>query len=626
MTTQSAWRDQSSPGSPPTDDQAASGSIVGGRYELQVAIGHGGMGTVWRATDTLLRRDVAVKEVILPPTMPQSEKDALCERTLREARAAAALSHPSVVQVYDVVTDANRPWIVMELLEARSLADMVIDDGPLSPRAVAKIGIAMLGALEVAHAAGVLHRDVKPANVLICADGRCVLTDFGVARLPTESNLTTPGMVLGSPHFISPERAVGGPFGPPSDLFSLGVTLYTAVEGGPPFDRGDPFETMRAVVEEAPRPIRLAGPLRTVLWGLLDKEPSRRWSVEQARTELRELLTGTLGPSRPAKLLRDGEPDPTDTDPVAVIRPPISPAPAIRSGAQVGGRAMLDPDEPLTGQLARLREDAGIPPESRAGGGRVSDRARSDGAGRPATPRWQSEPPAADEPRREHVGRRRARSSSAMLAEQVAGRVRALGREAGPGGNRTRMVVAAGLVGVLLLVGAAVWSGWFSDDTPAPPPGASGSASSVPPTPLIDAQEYRDRGIAVNVPKAWTRSGAGSYVDFTDPASARWIRINIEATSATAMQFLRNAETGLRNPSRCPSPFTEVGLSETTLGGQPGAELEYTCGAAEAKRHGIWRAVVLNGSAYHFYLTVPDARFAESKIIFDEMVRSFQFV
>jgi hypothetical protein len=639
MTTQSAWREQSSSGSPAADEQATAGAIVGGRYELAVAIGHGGMGTVWRATDTLLRRDVAVKEVILPPTMPQSEKDALCERTLREARAAAALSHPSVVQVYDVVTDANRPWIVMELLEARSLADMVIDDGPLSPRAVAKIGIAMLGALEVAHAAGVLHRDVKPANVLICADGRCVLTDFGVARLPTESNLTTPGMVLGSPHFISPERAVGGAFGPPSDLFSLGVTLYTAVEGGPPFDRGDPFETMRAVVEDAPRPTRLAGPLRPVLWGLLDKEPSRRWSVEQARTELRELLTGTLGPSRLTKS-REGDVDPTETDPAAVIRPPIAPPPPTRPGAQVGGRAMLDPDEPLTGQLARLRKEAGIEPDSR--GGRAADVARTSGmgrpgetwspdattAGRPTGPRWQTaDPRPTAEPRREHVGRRRARSSSAVLAEQVAGRVRALGRDAGSGRNRSRLIVAAGLVGVLLLVGVAAWSGWFTDEG-APPqsPSASGSANSAPATPLIDAQEYRERGIAVNVPKAWTRSGAGSYVDFTDPASARWIRINIEPTSATALQFLRNAETGLRNPSRCPAPFAEIGLREATLGGQPGAELEYTCGTAEAMRHGIWRAVVMNGSAYHFYLTVPDARFAESKIIFDEMVRSFQFV
>src|SRR5262247_278393 len=308
------------------------------------------MGTVWRATDTLLSRDVAVKEVILPPTMPQSEQDALCERTLREARAAAALSHPSVVQVYDVVTDAGRPWIVMELLEARSLADMVIDDGPLAPRAVAKIGIAMLGALEVAHAAGVLHRDVKPANVLICADGRCVLTDFGVARMPTDIQLTTPGMVLGSPHFISPERAMGGAFGPPSDLFSLGVTLYTAVEGRPPFDRGDPFETMRAVVEEAPRPARLAGPLQPVILGLLEKEPARRWPVDRARGALRELLAGPLGRSA-------GTPVRADTDPHAVVRPLPGPPPAIKTGGQIGGRAMLDPNEPLSGQLARIREE-----------------------------------------------------------------------------------------------------------------------------------------------------------------------------------------------------------------------------------------------------------------------------
>src|SRR5918997_2315052 len=237
----------------PTSGRAAPGTLIGGRKSLRSSVGNGGMGTVWRAADTLLRRDVAVKEVVLPPGLAPSDRDSMYERTMREARAAAALQHPAVVQVYDVVHENGRPWIVMELLDARSLADMVIEDGPVAPRVVAKIGIALLGALEVAHAHGVLHRDVKPANVLICNDGRCVLTDFGVARLPTESKLTTPGMVLGSPHFISPERAVGGAFGPPSDLFSLGVTLYTAVEGRPPFDRGDPFENMRGVVEEGPR-------------------------------------------------------------------------------------------------------------------------------------------------------------------------------------------------------------------------------------------------------------------------------------------------------------------------------------------------------------------------------------
>ena len=290
MTTQSStWHGE--PSTPPTASQrAVPGTTIGGRYQLRAAIGHGGMGTVWQAADTVLHRDVAVKEVLLPPGIATADRNALYERTMREARAAAALSHPSVVQVYDVVTEGGRPWIIMELLHARSLADMIISDGPLAQRAVAKIGIALLGALEVAHNAGVLHRDVKPANILICTDGRCVLTDFGVARLPSGSTLTTPGMVLGSPHFISPERAVGGAFGPPSDLFSLGVSLYTAIEGHPPFDRGDPFETMRAVVEEpAPQPVR-AGALAPVLYGLLEKDPARRWDVPTSRQALRDLL------------------------------------------------------------------------------------------------------------------------------------------------------------------------------------------------------------------------------------------------------------------------------------------------------------------------------------------------
>src|SRR5690606_770362 len=229
-----------------------------------------------------------------PPGIAPEDREAMYQRMLREARAAAGLSHPGIVQVYDVVTDAGRPWIVMELLDARSLADIVIEDGPLPPRAVAKIGIALLGALEVAHAAGVLHRDVKPANVLISSDGRCVLTDFGVARMPTDVQLTAPGMVLGSPHFSSPERAMGREFGPPSDLFSLGVSLYTAVEGRPPFDRGDPIETMHAVVEDPPAPAVRAGPLAGVLMGLLEKDPARRWDVPTARAVLRDLLAGPL--------------------------------------------------------------------------------------------------------------------------------------------------------------------------------------------------------------------------------------------------------------------------------------------------------------------------------------------
>ncbi|MCW2642266.1 MAG: protein kinase, partial [Dactylosporangium sp.] len=341
-----------------SDTRGAPGTMIGSRYALRTAIGHGGMGTVWRATDTLLRRDVAVKEVLLPQGMAASDRDAMYQRTLREARAAAALSHPAVVQVYDVVTDGGRPWIVMELLQARSLAEIIVEDGPLAPRAVAKIGIALLGALEMAHAAGVLHRDVKPANVLICNDGRCVLTDFGVARMPSESQLTTPGMVLGSPHFISPERAIGAPFGPPSDLFSLGVTLYTAVEGRPPFDKRDPIETMRAVVEEQPAPAMRASALAGVLYGLLEKDPARRWDVPTARGVLRDLLSGALASNAPTH----------QTDPYAVVRPvPYTPPSAAANAAgQIGGSAMLAPGESLSGAIRRRQTTVARPPAQRS--------------------------------------------------------------------------------------------------------------------------------------------------------------------------------------------------------------------------------------------------------------------
>ncbi len=326
--------------------RAAPGAIIGGRYALRTAVGHGGMGTVWRAADTVLRREVAVKEVVLPPGLAASDAEAMYERTLREARAAAGLSHPSVVQVFDVVTEEGRPWIVMELLDARSLADMVIEDGPLAPRSVAKIGIALLGALEVAHAGGVLHRDVKPANVLITREGRCVLTDFGVAKLPADVQLTTPGMVLGSPHFISPERALGHRFGPPSDLFSLGVTLYTAVEGRPPFDKGDPLATMHSVVEDPPAPPQRCGPLLDVLYGLMEKDPHRRWDVATSRGFLRELLAGPLAQNSSAQ---------HSTDPWAVVQaapvpPPVYDDPPAR---QVGGRAMLHTGESPTARRPR---------------------------------------------------------------------------------------------------------------------------------------------------------------------------------------------------------------------------------------------------------------------------------
>lgn len=580
------------------------------------------MGTVWRSSDGLLRRDVAVKEVLLPPQMPPDERAALCERTMREARAAAALSHPSVVQVYDVVTDGGRPWIVMELLEARSLADMIIEDGPLAGRAVAKIGIAMLGALEVAHAVGVLHRDVKPANVLICADGRCVLTDFGVARLPQESNLTTPGMVLGSPHFISPERAVGGRFGPPSDLFSLGVTLYTAVEGSPPFDKTDPFETMRAVVEEAPRPMRLSGPLAPVLTGLLEKDPANRWTVDQARDMLRDMLNGPLARSSAAH---------PDTDPYAVVRPPVSPPPAVNPtpSGQVGGRAMLAPGESLSGHLAKIQQGGAPTVDAATAVTPTVPHGKRTTVPRPAAGTYGAPPPG------HAAGHRRAGGVQGGPLGDVSDAAKGWLKRLQPGSpGFARTATVTGLVLLLVIVGIGALAGLFGGDDPS---GASaGPKNGNPTAPAADQPLYADvvayqdgdKGIQVNVPKGWKKVVIENttYVDFISPDDTdgtRKVRVNMENSSGSAADFLRRAENRLKNPSTCAAPYHRVALNDAELAGHQGAELEYTCGTGERMRHALWRAIVIDGKALHFYLSVPDSAFADNKVIYDEMVRSF---
>ncbi|WP_262850948.1 serine/threonine-protein kinase, partial [Sphaerisporangium corydalis] len=273
---------------------------VAGRYRLLEPIGRGGMGVVWRAHDELLDRVVAVKEVLYH-ALGDEDRVAFNRRTIREARAAGRLDHPSVVVVHDVIEEDGRPWIVMQLVRARSLGQVLREGGPLAPAAVAEIGAQILDALCAAHAAGVLHRDVKPENVLLTDSGRVVLTDFGIATMPEETALTTTGNLSGTPAFIPPERLQGLPAGPESDLWSLGATLYAAVEGRPPFDRGAPVPTMAAVLSDPPEPTRLAGPLDPVIQGLLRKEPARRMRAAEAAEALRRVASGHApGATRPA--------------------------------------------------------------------------------------------------------------------------------------------------------------------------------------------------------------------------------------------------------------------------------------------------------------------------------------
>jgi serine/threonine protein kinase len=285
---------------------AGPGQLLGGRYRLQTLLGQGGMGIVWHAHDDLLDRDVAVKEMHLPPELSSSEQELMFRRTVREARAAARLNHPAAVTVFDVVEEDGRPWIVMEFVQSRSLAQAVEEDGPLPPSQAARIGLQVLGALAAAHAVGILHRDVKPGNVLLAEDNRVVLTDFGIAALNGDATLTTSGVLMGSPAYIAPERARGGAAGPASDLWSLGVTLYAAVEGRTPYERGGAMPTLLAVTTEAPDPPQRAGPLVPVLEGLLRRDPASRLSADDTGRLLREVAAGPGEATRPA-----GPPPPT---------------------------------------------------------------------------------------------------------------------------------------------------------------------------------------------------------------------------------------------------------------------------------------------------------------------------
>ncbi|MGW8061926.1 protein kinase domain-containing protein [Streptomyces ziwulingensis] len=272
------------------------GRLIAGRYRLVARLGHGGMGTVWRAKDETVDREVAVKEPRVPDHLPERERDNAFERMRREARAAARLDHPAVVNVHDVAVVDDQPWIVMELVRGRSLGD-ALQEGTLGAREAARVGLEVLGALEAAHAAGILHRDVKPDNVLLGRHDRVVLTDFGIAQIEGETNLTDTGGFVGSPEYIAPERVLGQRPGPASDLWSLGVVLYAATEGVSPFRRSNTPATLQSVLNAAPAPPASArGPLAEVITGLLDKDPARRPDASRVRA----LLDAAANPPAPA--------------------------------------------------------------------------------------------------------------------------------------------------------------------------------------------------------------------------------------------------------------------------------------------------------------------------------------
>ncbi|GID32240.1 protein kinase domain-containing protein [Paractinoplanes brasiliensis] len=364
-------------------------NLVADRYRLVSSIGEGGMGRVWHARDELLGRDVAVKE-ITPEGLTRTELGDLHERTIREARAIAQINHPAVVRIFDVVTDGGTPWIVMELIWAQSLQAVLEHDGPLTPAETARIGLAVLSGLGAAHRAGILHRDVKPANVLLTEDGRVVLTDFGLAVLAGDSSMTRTGVVLGSPSYLAPERGLDEPAGAQADLWSLGATLYAAVEGRPPYQKSHPMATLTALMTEPPPVSERAGALGPVLTALLVKDPAERADADETERLLREALAGgspTLA-----------TPSPEPPSPAPAQEPPTADAPkrrarwlipAVVALALAGGVAVARPFTPVTSTGAPAASVSSVPagPVGPSASGRPVPGAPSSGPDGPSASR-----------------------------------------------------------------------------------------------------------------------------------------------------------------------------------------------------------------------------------------------
>lgn len=324
------------------------GRLIAGRYRLIDRIGRGGMGTVWRAEDEVLSRQIALKRLHVQPHLTDDELATLYERTCREARSAARIAHPNVVVVHDVVDDGGLPCIVMEYVPSTTLGALLKGGEVLAPAEAARVGLGMIAALRAAHAAGVLHRDVKPGNVLLGADGRVVLTDFGIAMTSGTSTLTKTGEIVGSIDYISPERMKGRNSGPAADLWALGATLYQSVEGRPPFRKDTAVETAYAIVVDPLAPMKRAGSLEPLIEMLLAKDPAERPSMEEAERALRVVASEAptqshaQSPSQPDRQSKR-QPKPRPAPTRSLPAQPSAPAPSDNVGGGRRKRRVLVP-------------------------------------------------------------------------------------------------------------------------------------------------------------------------------------------------------------------------------------------------------------------------------------------
>ncbi len=552
--------------------------VIGRRYRLESVIGRGGMGVVWAASDEVLGRPVAVKEVLPVVGLQPDELAVMRRRTLDEARNAARLSSGASVLVYDVVEEDGEPWIVMERLAPRTLADVLHERGVLATHEVAELGLRLLSALDAAHAVGVLHRDVKPSNVMFRGDermGNAVLTDFGVARYAGDPSATATGTLIGSPAFVSPERAGGAPASAASDLWALGVTLWIAAEGISPFHRDGTLPTLTAVLTADPPALHLAGPLAPLLTGLLHKDPAQRLSAVQAR----RLLERVHGPR-------------TDRRPVApvAVAPAADPVPDVRPQPvpDVEPQAMPDVDRGPSRGRGRLAAAAAAVVVL----GAVA--AATQLVGGPSTDRRDAAAPT---------------PSAAAPASPAAGTAK-------PTASVTAVTPSAAT----------------TTPTPSATPQATPSATPSATTAVPDAsstggavpagmRRYADRtGFSIAVPSDWAADRQGSRVYLRDPGSSAYLLV--DQTTTPAADPVADWRQQERVVSQKLSNYRLIRIDPLQVKGWRGADWEFTHGSGT---HVLNRNLVTGPSrAYALYWSVPSRSWGTRLPQFEQITASFQ--
>lgn len=641
------------------------GRLVAGRYRLIERIGRGGMGTVWRARDEVLARQVAVKRLHVSPQLDAEELALRHERTTREAQAAARINHPNVVSVHDVVLDDGLPCIVMEYVPAGTLGDLIKraarENRFVDPREAARIGRGMIAALRAAHAAGVLHRDVKPGNVLLGDEGRVVLTDFGIAVATGTSTLTKTGELVGSIDYLAPERVKGGTPGPASDLWALGATLYQAVEGRPPFRKATAVESAYAIAVDPLEPPAHAGPLAPLIEALLVKEPGDRPSAEVVEQALRTaeadvdtaligwptLALGTVGrsgsdtsggsdtaggseaPTRPvvpsdtagdgrSAQGRGGTGTTTGragraTAAGAVADPRIaaslgSAAAPTDTGTTATDSADTSATGPVTGAVAQTRGLAGADAEVR----RVAeaDTGSLGGALLPAA------------------------TGAAVAATDDTGRIAV----APPPRKRRGRVVLWCALGVLAAGGGA-GGAWYAlhgtgggtgqpgkNSTPAQSPVSERPVGPPPPTPDgMHRVEERQLGVSYPVPDGWTRQvkDGGRQIVYISQAALAQLTISVlDFSSGDQVAHFKQVEGDLQK--EYPS-YSRKRLQDTMYQNDPAAIWEFTFQGKVREYRGIDLGFGREGEKeYAIYVSAPSADWATYRDLFSKVKDGFR--